>query len=70
MLALATTLTGPGVLTLSWPAGANGLVLQESPALNMGSWVDSTRAVTIVGSQKQVKVSPLPDSRYFRLARP
>ena len=68
--ALATTLTGPGVLTLSWPAGANGWVLQESPDLSLGSWVDSIRSVTIVGSQKQVTVSPRPDSRYFRLARP
>lgn len=60
----------PGVLTLSWPAGASGWVLQERPDLSAGNWADSTRSVTTVGSQKQVTVSPLVGSGFFRLTHP
>lgn len=68
--ALAATVTTSGVMTLSWPAGASGWVLQESPDLSAGSWIDSTRPVTAVGSRRQVTVSPLSGNRYFRLVRP
>jgi hypothetical protein len=68
--ALNAVLTASGAMTLWWPAGASGWVLQESPALSPESWVDSTRAVNVVGTQKQVSVSPLPENRFFRLVNP
>lgn len=67
---LNCALSTPGTLVLSWPSGANGWALQESPDLSLGSWVNSTRAVNVVGSQKQVVVSPLTGRRFFRLAYP
>ena len=43
------------------------LTLQESAELSPGSWTASTRAVNIVGGQKQVSVSSETGSRFFRL---
>lgn len=57
-------------MIFSWPAGATGWVLQESPDLSPGSWVDSTRPITVVDGQNQVSV-PLPSSGcFFRLVKP
>lgn len=67
---LSAVRSAPGVLTLSWPAGATGWTLQESDDPSPGSWVDSTGPVTIQGNQKQVTVSPLSGRRYFRLTHP
>ena len=67
---LKTTLTAPGTLLLAWPAGASGWVLQECPDLSSGSWVDSPRTVTPVGSENQITVSPLTGRRFFRLVHP
>jgi len=58
-----------GVIAISWPAAASGWMLQESPDLSPGSWVDSTRPVTIVGNLNQVNLSPMADSGFFRLIR-
>lgn len=60
----------PGTFMLSWPAGATGWVLQESPDLSPASWLDSTRTVNVVGSENQVTVSPLIGKRFFRLNHP
>jgi hypothetical protein len=62
--------TAPGALTISWPAGANGWVLQECTDLNLGVWTNSTRTVSVVANQKQVTVTPLIGSGFFRLAHP
>jgi hypothetical protein len=59
-----------GVATFSWPAGATGWILQESPDLSPGSWVNSTRTVTTVGAQNQVSVPTSGGGVFFRLARP
>lgn len=60
----------PGTLMLAWPVGASGWVLQESPDLSMGSWLDSTLVPAVVGSENQVTVTPSPGSFFFRLAHP
>jgi hypothetical protein len=58
---------GAGGVIVSWPAGALDWVLQESPDLSPGSWADSTRLVTVVGSRKHVNI-PTTDGRgFFRL---
>lgn len=62
--------TAPDALTISWPAGAAGWVLQECSDLALGDWSDSTRTVTTVGNQKQVTVTPLSGSGFFRLTHP
>lgn len=67
---LASTMAVPGVVTVSWPAGAIGWVLQESPDLSAGSWADSTRPVTVVGSLKQVNIPQTNGGGFFRLIYP
>lgn len=59
-----------GMAVFSWPAGATGWILQESPDLGPGSWVNSARVVTAVNGRNQVS-APVADGRcFFRLARP
>ena len=67
--ALTTTIAS-GMVTIGWPAGAAGWTLQESPDLSPGSWINSTRPISIVGAQKQVTVSPLTGNYFFRLIHP
>ena len=67
---LVSTMAVPGVVTVSWPAGAIGWVLEESPDLSPGSWVDSTRPVTVVGSLKQVSIPQTNGRGFFRLIYP
>jgi hypothetical protein len=64
---LISTLTSPGVITFSWPAGATGWVLQESFDMSLGSWTDSTRPVTVVGGQKQVTFTSPTGACFLRL---
>ena len=67
--ALTTTIAS-GVVTIAWPAGASGWTLQESPDLGPGSWINSTRPISIVGAQKQVTVFPPTGNYFFRLTHP
>ncbi|MEQ1854162.1 MAG: hypothetical protein ABMA01_21535, partial [Chthoniobacteraceae bacterium] len=67
---LNSALPAPGSLLLAWPNGATGWILQESPDLSEGSWLNSTRTVNVVGSEKQVTVSPSTGRRFFRLIHP
>ncbi|MDZ4402277.1 hypothetical protein [Prosthecobacter sp.] len=64
------TTTTPGTLDFAWPASATGWVLQESPDLSPGSWVDSTLPVVATGGQNQVSVISPTGSRFFRLVHP
>jgi hypothetical protein len=64
------TVLSPGSVTVSWPEGASGWVLQECGDLGMGAWTNSTRQVTVTGSQKQVTISPVTGMSFFRLVLP
>lgn len=66
----SSSLSAPDIITFSWPAGATGWVLQESPNLSPGDWVDSTRPVTVVGNLKQVSVATTSGRGFFRLVHP
>lgn len=68
--ALAPMAATPETLTLSWPAGGTGWVLQESPDLSPGSWVDSARTVTVIGGKNQVTVPTTASRGFFRLRYP
>lgn len=67
---LNISLTESAQILLSWPTGADGWVLQESPDLSLGSWADSTRIVTVVGPSNQITISPPMDHYFFRLSHP
>jgi len=60
----------PGTITVSWPSGAAGWVLDESPDLGPGSWAESTRPFVIVGTQKQVTITDPTGAGFFRLKHP
>lgn len=62
--------TSPNTITISWPASASGWVLQECSDLHFGDWTTSTRPVNTVGNLKQVVVTPLTGSGFFRLTHP
>ena len=57
-------------LTIGWHPAVTGWVLQESPDLSPGSWTNSTRTVTITGSELSVTITPLTGNTFFRLYHP
>lgn len=59
-----------GMATFSWPAGATGWLLQESPDLSPGSWANSTRSITTVDGRNKVSVPVSSGGCFFRLTRP
>ncbi len=59
-----------GTMSFSWPAGANGWVLQECYDLGIGDWTNSTRAVTTTNGQNRVSIAPGSGHGFFRLAHP
>jgi hypothetical protein len=59
-----------GSLSFTWPAAADGWVLEESPDMSPGSWVNSARPVSIVSGQNRVTVDPASGRMFFRLIHP
>ena len=70
MPAISFTGVSPGVLQLSWPASAGGLVLQSTPNLLTGSWTTVPNPVTLINGQNQVQNLPLIGSQFYRLGLP
>lgn len=60
----------PGTLSFTWPTNETGLVLQQITNLGTTNWVAVTNAVTVVGANHRVSISPLTGDRFFRLVRP
>jgi len=60
----------PGAFKLSWPVDPPGWILQESPDLSPGSWVDSPRAIQEAGGVKSITIPNPVGKRYFRMAHP
>jgi hypothetical protein len=44
-----------------------GLMLQQNTHFNNLDWVTVTNAVTVVGTNNRVSISPLTGNRFFRL---
>jgi hypothetical protein len=59
-----------GALIFIWPTNAPGFALRQNFDLNTGNWVAVTNAVTVVGTNNRVSVSPLTGNRFFRLQTP
>jgi hypothetical protein len=57
-------------IVFSWPAGADGWVLQERADLLAGDWADSVRPVAVVAGRKQVSLPVGGPTAFFRLVRP
>jgi uncharacterized repeat protein (TIGR02543 family) len=61
---------GAGDLWIEWPAALPGWVLQESPDLAPASWSNSTRAVSVSGTNHHVTVVPSGPRAFFRIIHP
>jgi hypothetical protein len=62
---IPTSLTGD--FSLRWPSSLTAWILQESPDLSPGSWVDSTESITSSDEENQISISNPTGSRFFRL---
>ena len=60
----------PGMLALSWPTNDTHVGLQQNADLGFANWVPVPDAVTVVGTNNRVSVSPLVGNRFYRLLRP
>ena len=57
-------------VVVSWPNPSTGFVLQESPSAWPASWTSNSATPAVAGGCKQVIVTPLSGSRFYRLVRP
>jgi hypothetical protein len=53
-----------------WPAPAPEWSLQENATLGGSNWLYASNAVSLIGGQYQVTVSPLTEDRFYRLIHP
>jgi hypothetical protein len=51
---------------VAWP----GFILQQNSNLTTSNWINSTSAITIVGNEYQMVVSPLVEQQFYRLLYP
>lgn len=66
---LSIQLTATNTAVVSWPADAAGFFLQQNFLLGSTNWVNATNAVSQVGGQYQIVVSPAAGNRFYRLFR-
>src|SRR6266403_6412819 len=66
---LRVVLTSTNTVIVAWPVPSTGFSLQENASLGTTNWSDLTN-VSVVGSEKQVLVSPPVGNRFYRLFRP
>jgi hypothetical protein len=59
-----------GLLTVTWPAGAAGWLLQQNATLDPAGWSNSIAPVMVTNGQNRVTVTPAPGGLFFRLAHP
>lgn len=55
---------------LSWPVGATGFTLEQSPTLNPGGWTASTLPVVQSGQRYSVALPLASRTLFFRLVAP
>jgi len=63
-------LTSSNTVVVAWPAPSTGFSLQQNGVLGSPGWAGVTNVPTVVGSEKQVIVSPPTGNRFYRLAYP
>lgn len=66
---LSHSVPQPGALTLTWPTNAANYVLQQNTDLSLTNWTNIV-TVTVVGTNKQVSITPLTGRGFFRLVNP
>lgn len=69
-VSLVATRQGTNVV-LSWPAAANGFVLQQRNTMSATTWNNVSGPIQVIGGQNTVTVQVAPgERRFFRLRRP
>ncbi len=67
---LSLTAQLPGALVITWPTNFTGFVLQQNSDLGTTNWLIATNPASVVGTNKQVTITPLNGNGFFRLVRP
>lgn len=62
--------TQPNALVLTWPTNFGGFVLQQNPDLAVTNWSNATNAVSVVGTNNRLIISPLIGNGFLRLWHP
>jgi hypothetical protein len=65
---LAVARDAGGNIRLSWPASAEGFVLQSANVMP-GDWQNASEPAVVEGDQQVVIIEPTADARYFRLIK-
>jgi len=55
-----------GVMTLRWPAGAPGLILEKTPSLSAPTWTPAGVPV-LLGDQYEFRINTAQPKEFFRL---
>jgi hypothetical protein len=65
---LSATRSTSNIQSLTWPADADGWLLQESA--DMHNWNSTADAVSVVGAKKSVTPAVNPNRCFYRLVKP
>jgi hypothetical protein len=67
---LRVALTSTNTVRLAWPAAVTNYALQQNADLTTTNWLAVTNAPGVVGSEKQVLLSPAAAQNFYRLHKP
>jgi hypothetical protein len=67
---LRVALTATNTLLIAWPAAVTNYALQQNAGLATTNWLAVTNAPEVVGSEKQVLLSPAAAQNFYRLHKP
>jgi PKD repeat protein len=67
---LRVALTSTNTVLIAWPAAVTNYALQQNADLTTTNWLAVTNAPGVVGSEKQVLLSPAAAQNFYRLHKP
>ena len=67
---LRVFLTSSNTVVVAWPNPSTGFVLQQNGVAGGGTWDEVPDVPAVVGSERQIIVSPPTGNRFFRLFKP
>ncbi len=63
-------LTATNAAVLAWPTNSVNYTLQQNSGLDAANWSDVTNMATVVGSERQIAVTPSASQKFYRLKYP
>jgi len=64
---LQISLVSSKAAQLYWPTNSTGFTIQQNTDLGTTNWISMTNVVNVVGTNNQVRLSPLIGNVFFRL---